>query len=168
MIKPMMVFLLAVILSIQVGIGQAETRGDIPDHPHRYPYTKMLGDDYHLRLIVDRDKGRIQLVFEDVSEKAVRIMPLKTIDAEVIFEGGKRREIQFKAVKKHDQWTHGDAHPVFRLVNRRAGLYVYGADWIREAVDFDLIVSFPFQGEDYKFVFDYSTGGHMFREHMGR
>jgi hypothetical protein len=121
-----------------------------------------------LRLVVDHAESEMLLIFEDISEKAVRIMPLKKIAAEVIFSGGDTKKVEFKAVKKKGKRSHRDAHPVSRLGKRRAGLFVYRADWIKDSLDFDLIISFPFQGKDYKFVFDYSTGGHMFPYHMGR
>lgn len=158
--------MIASIILFAASNGQAGPLGDVPDHPHMFPYTKVLAEDYHLRMIVDHQESEIMLVFEDISEKAVQIMPLKTIDAEVIFAGGDRREFQLKAIDENDVRTHRDAHPVLRLDKRRAGRFVYRADWIKEALDFDLIVSFPFKGKDYKFVFDYSTGGNMFPHHM--
>jgi len=147
------------------GFAAAET---IDDHPHFYPYTKVLAEDYHLRLLVDHAESEIMLIFEDITENAVRIMPLKTIAAEVLFPGGETKMVEFKAEKNERKGTHRDAHPVLRLNRRKAGTFVYKADWIKDSPDFSLIVTFPFQGKDYKFVFDYSTGGDMYPYHMMR
>ena len=167
-VKQALVFsVLTVVSFFLVATGHAEEPGII-DHPHAFPYTKVLGEDYHLRLVVDHAESEILLIFEDISEKAVRIMPLKKLSAEVLFAGGKTKKVEFKAVKAKSKRSHPDAHPVYRLSKRRAGKFAYRADWIKDSLDFDLIVSFPFQGKDYKFVFDYSTGGHMFPYHMGR
>lgn len=140
----------------------------IDDHPHFYPYTKVLAEDYHLRLLVDHAESEIMLIFEDITEKAVRIMPLKTISAEVIFPGGDTKIVEFKAEKYKRESTRRDAHPILMLDKRRAGTFVCKADWIKDTPDFDLIVTFPFQGKEYKFVFDYSTGGDMYPYHMMR
>ena len=167
-VKQGMVFSVVIFVSLfLVATGHTEGQG-IPDHPHLFPYTKVLGDDYHLRLVVDHAESEILLVFEDISEKAVRVMPLKNLAAEVIFSGGDTKKVEFKAVKKKDKRTHRDAHPVTMLGKRKAGQFSYRAEWIKDSLNFDLIISFPFQGKDYKFVFDYSTGGHMFPYHMGR
>lgn len=166
--KQILVFSVLIFVSFfLVANGHTEGQG-IPDHRHSFPYTKVLGEDYHLRLVVDHAESEILLIFEDISEKAVRIMPLKKLAAEVIFTGGDTKKVEFKAVKKKDKRSHRDAHPVYRLSKRRAGQFAYRADWVKDSLDFDLIVSFPFQGKDYKLVFDYSTGGHMFPYHMGR
>jgi hypothetical protein len=157
MIKKMISIFMA-ILFIAAGAGQAATRGGIPDHPHLFPYTKVLGEKYHIRLIVDHTEGEMILLFEDISEFAVEIMPLKTIAGELILPGGERRAIEFKAVKDDTAWTHGDPHPVLRLSKRKAGKFLYRADEVKELRDFDLIVSFPFKDKDYKFVFEYSAG----------
>ena len=141
----------------------------ITDHPHFFPYTKVLAGDYHLRLVVDHSESEMLLVFEDISEKAVKIMPLKTISAEVLLPGGESKMVKFKAVKdKKKRTSHRDAHPVLRLTKRKAGTFSSNASWLNDSPDFDLIVTFPFQGKDYKFVFNYSTGGHMFPYHMRR
>jgi len=140
----------------------------ITDHPHFYPYTKVLAEDYHLRLLVDHAESEIMFIFEDITEKAVRIMPLKTISAEILFPGGETKMVELKAEKDERKGTHRDAHPVLRLSRRKAGTFVYKADWIKDSTDFGLIVTFPFQGKDYKFVFDYSTGGDMYPYHMMR
>ena len=137
----------------------------ITDHPHHYPYTKVLADEYHLRLVVDHNESRLALVFADISEKAVRLVSFKTIDGEVILPGGETEKIKLTAVKKESKRTRRDPL-IFNLGKRKAGIFELTDDWIRTTPNFDLIVSFPFEGKDYKFVFEYSTGGHMFPHHM--
>jgi hypothetical protein len=164
----MVISLLTTLCFLISSNGFAEEQG-ITGHPHFFPYTKVLADDYHLRLVVDHGESEMQLIFEDISEKAVRIMPLKTISAEVLFPGGDTKMVEFKAVKnKKKRTSHRDSHPVSRLTKRKAGTFSSNASWLNDSLDFDLIVTFPFQGKDYKFVFDYSTGGHLFPYHMRR
>lgn len=143
------------------------TEQTVTDHPHFYPYTKVLADEYHLRLDVDHNDSTLALIFEDISENAVRLVTFKTIDGEVILPGGESRKVELKAVKKESKRTRRDPL-ISRLGKRKAGRFVVTADWIRETPDFDLVVSFPFEGKDYKFVFEYSTRGHMFPYHMMR
>ncbi|MEN8136150.1 MAG: hypothetical protein ABFS18_11540 [Thermodesulfobacteriota bacterium] len=138
----------------------------ITDHPHHYPYTKVLADEYHLRLVVDHNESKLALVFADISEKAVRLVTFKTIDGEVFLPGGETKEIKLTAVKDKSKRTRRDPL-IFNLGKRKAGVFEYKADWIENVTELDLIVSFPFGGKDYKFVFEYSTGGHMFPQHMG-
>lgn len=139
----------------------------VTDHPHYYPYTKVLADEYHLRLDVDHNDSTLTLIFEDISEKAVRLVNFKKIDGEVILPGGATRQVELKAVKKGSKRTRRDPL-ITSLGKRKAGRFEVTADWIREITDFDLVVSFPFEGKDYKFVFEYSTRGHMYPYHMMR
>lgn len=164
MIKTMTLYLLAAALFLPSGIGLAETAAGTPDHIHIFPYTKVLDEDYYIQMIVEHREDELWLVFEDTSARAVRILPLKTIRAELIFEGGERLEIEFKAVADGHQWTHGRAHPILRLGTIMAGKYVYQADWVKEAGKFDLIVSFPFKDTQYRFAFEYSIGGQMYHK----
>lgn len=158
-------FLAIVFLSVSsVSFAAEET---ITDHPHFYPYTKVLADEYHLRLDVDPNDSKLALIFEDISEKAVRLVTFKTIDAEVLLPGGETRKVELRAVEKESRRTRRDPL-VFSFGKRKAGRFEVKADWIRTTPDFDLIVSFPFEGKDYKFVFEYSTGGHMYPYHMRR
>lgn len=139
----------------------------LTDHPHFYPYTKVLADEYHLRLDVDQNDSKLALIFEDVSEKAVRLVGFKTIEGEVILPGGETRKVELKAVSEKSKRTRRDPL-ISRLGKRKAGRFEVTADWIGVTPDFNLIVSFPFEGKDYKFVFEYSTRGHMYPYHMMR
>lgn len=139
----------------------------IDEHPHFFPYTKVLAEEYHLRLAVDHSDSKMMLIFEDISEKAVRVVSLKTIRGEVLLPGGDTRMVEFKAVKGKSKRTRRDPL-ISSLSKRKAGRFEVTADWIKTTPDFDLIASFPFKGKDYKFVFNYTTGGHMFPFHMMR
>jgi hypothetical protein len=138
---------------------------NIAKHSHFYPYTEVLAGEYHLRLDVDHNEKKMALIFEDISEKAVRLVTFNVIDGEVIFPGGETQPVKLRAVKEESKRTRRDPL-VDTLAKRKAGRFEAAADWLREATDFDLIVSFPFEGKDYKFVFKYSTGGHMYPYHM--
>jgi hypothetical protein len=136
----------------------------VTDHPHYYPYTKVLADEYHLRLVVDHNESKLALVFADISEKAVRLVSFKSIDGEVVLPGGETKKVKLTAVKKESKRTRREPL-ISRLGKRRAGEFEVVADWIRTTPNFDLIISFPFEGKDYKFVFEYITGGHMLPYH---
>lgn len=153
------------VLGLLVSSNSFALEQTITDHPHYYPYTKVLADEYHLRLVVDHNESKLALVFADISEKAVKLVTLKSIDGEIVLPGGETKEVKLTAVKEKDMRSRRDPL-ISRLGKRKAGVFEYKADWIKSATELDLIVSFPFEGKDYKFVFEYSTGGRMFPHHM--
>ena len=136
----------------------------VTDGTHYYPYTKHLADEYHLRLDVDHNESKLTLVFADISEKAVRLVKFKSIDGEVILPGGETKKVKLTAVKKESKSGRRDPL-IFNLTRRKAGKFELVADWIRTTPNFDLIVSFPFEGKDYKFVFEYTIGDHALPHH---
>ena len=136
----------------------------VPDNSHYYPNTKHLADEYHLRLDVDHNESKLTLVFADISEKAVRLVTFKSIDGEVILPGGKTKKVKLTAVKKKSNRTKRESL-VSRLHKRKAGEFEVVADWIRTTPHFDLIVSFPFEDKDYKFVFEYTIRGNKLPHH---
>jgi hypothetical protein len=136
----------------------------VTDNSHYYPYTKHLADDYHLRLDVHHNESKLALVFADVSEKAVRLVSFKSIDGEVILPGGETKKVKLTAVNKKSYRTKREPL-VSRLVKRKAGEYEVVADWIRTTPNFSLVVSFPFEGKDYKFVFEYTIGRQILPHH---
>ena len=146
-------FLAAIIFGY--GHASAEISNVPADHSHYYPFTQNLADKYHVRLAVDHESGKMMLVFEDVTENEVRLIRVKTIKAEVIFADGKIEETIFRVNKKFPRSTHRDAHPIKQLKKRKAGTFVYRADWIKSTPQFDLKVSFPFKKSVYDFVFNY-------------
>jgi len=152
------------VLGLLVSSNSFALEQTVTDHPHYYPYTKVLADEYHLRLVVDHNESKMALVFEDISERAVRLVSFKSIDGEVVLPGGETKEVKLTAVKKESKSGRRDPL-IFNLVRRKAGEFEVVADWIRTTANFDLIVSFPFEGKDYKFVFEYTSGGHMSPQH---
>jgi hypothetical protein len=160
-----LVFSLAALL-LCFSSGSLAAEETISDHPHYYPYTKVLADEYHLRLDVDHNEKKMALIFEDISEKAVRLVTFNTIDGEVILPGGESRKVKLTAVKEESKRTRRDPL-VTTFGKRKAGRFEAEADWLRTATDFDLIVTFPFADKDYKFVFEYATSG-PYPYHMRR
>jgi len=126
----------------------------IPEHPHYYPYTKNLAEEYHVRLEVDHNGEKMALLFEDISENKVRLLKVKTINAIVVLPHGKTEKAIFKAVKKTFRSKH-KSHPIRQLKKRRAGVFVYRGNWIATTSQFDVEVTFPFKGKEYNFVFNY-------------
>ena len=120
----------AVIISVSTAMGLFLSGNGfameqtISDHPHFFPYTKVLADEYHLRLDVDHPDGKMYLIFEDISEKAVRIMPLKNVAGEVLLPGGKTMVVEFKAVKQGKSTRTRRDPLIFSLKKRKAGRFV--------------------------------------------
>ena len=42
-------------------------------HTHKYPFTEVMGD-YHVRLDVDHANEEMLLIFEDISERKVKLL----------------------------------------------------------------------------------------------
>ena len=119
-----------------------------PEHSHYYPYTKNLAEEYHVRLEVDHNGGRMALLFEDISENKVRLLSVKAIDSVVVFPDGKTENVTFKTVKKPFRSMHTHTHPIRQLKKRRAGFFVHKANWITTTSQFDVEVTFPFKGKE--------------------
>ena len=152
------------VLGLLVSSNSFALEQTVTDHPHYYPYTQVLADEYHLRLVVDHNESKLALVFADISEKAVRLVSFKSIDGEVVLPGGETKEVKLTAVKEESKRTRRDPL-ISRLGKRKAGTFEVVADWIRSTPNFALIVSFPFEGKDYKFVFEYTIGRQMLPHH---
>lgn len=123
----------------------------VPPHPHYYPFTEVLGEKYHVRLLVDHQTGEVALVFEDISEKPIKLLRLRRIKGKAMLPDGTVKEEIFRAVKvfDHSHWTHRRAHPTFRSKKRWAGNFTNSAEWVKRTPKFKLQVAFPFQGSDH-------------------
>jgi len=58
-----------------------------PPHTHKYPFTQTMGD-YHVRLDVDHTNEKMLLIFEDISERPVKLVNLRSIRGEIITPDG--------------------------------------------------------------------------------
>lgn len=133
----------------------------VPPHSHYYPFTEGLGEKYHVRLLVDHQTGEAALVFEDISEKPIKLLRLRSIKGKALLPDGTVKEEMFWAVKglDHSHWTHRRAHPVFRSKKRRTGTFTTSAEWIKTTPKFKLQVAFPFKGSDHELTFRYEVPG---------
>ena len=152
------------VLGLLVSSNSFALEQTAPDNSHYYPNTKHLAYEYHLRLDVDHNESKLALVFADVSEKAVRLVSFKSIEGEVVLPGGETKKVKLTAVKKKSYRTKKETL-VSRLHKRKAGEFEVVADWIRTTPNFALVVSFPFEGKDYKFVFEYTIGSQKLPHH---
>jgi len=152
------------VLGLLVSSNSFALEQTVTDNSHDYPYTRHLADEYHLRLVVDHNESKLALVFADISEKAVRLVKFKSIDGEVVLPSGETKKVKLTAVKKKSYKTRRESL-VSRIVKRKAGTFEFVADWIRTTPNFALIVSFPFEGKDHKFIFDYTIGRQLLPHH---
>jgi hypothetical protein len=152
------------VLGLLVSSNSHALAQTVTDNTHYFAYTKHLADEYHLRLVVDHNESKLALVFADISEKAVRLVSFKSIEGEVVLPGGETKKVKLTPVKEKSKRTKRDPL-VTRLGKRKAGTFEVVADWIRTTPNFALIVSFPFEGKDYKFVFEYAVGSQMLPHH---
>lgn len=148
------------LLSLTLGCApQAKQQVTEPaPHPHDYPFTEVIGD-YHLRLVVDHADGEMALVFEDISEKPIKLVGFQRIKGEVTLPDGTVKEEIFRAVKTstHSRhWTHKRAHPVVSK-KRLVGIFTAGPEWIKTTPKFALEVIVPFKGRDYQLAFQYEA-----------
>ena len=121
-----------------------------PPHPHELPFTQPLNG-YHVRLEVDHLEEEMALIFEDISEKPVRLLRLTDIEGEVVLPDGTKEEVTFRAPGKV---------PYHKYLRRQlAGVYVARAEWLKTMPVFVLHVAIPLKGRDYLLTFDYQVSG---------
>ena len=123
------------------------------DHGHMRPNMKVIGD-YHTQLLVDHNKGKMELnIYNDVEEpskiKAERIIGLMTLP------DGTEKEIIFEP--KTDL---GMMSPDYRNRQRRYGVadsYVAWIDEIKNIHSFDIKFIIPIDLDKYEVAFNYKT-----------
>lgn len=132
---------------------QQPTVHEITPHEHLYPNTEVLGD-YHLRLVVDHNQGKLFLIFEDISEYPVRpVKNLTKIVGTAKLPDGSVKELTFTPTEPPGhKLIHG-----FHQHARYAGLYISQADWARRTNNFKLTVIVPFHGREYELSYDYDA-----------
>ena len=131
-----------------------------PPHSHNHPFTEVLGKAHHVRLIVNHAQGEMALLFEDISEKPVKIIRAQKIVGEVELPNRTVKKEIFRSVNMFhkDHWTNRRARAA-RLIKRLAGDFVARGEWIKTTAQFDLKVVVPFQGADYALTFQYKVPG---------
>ena len=143
------VMVLMVILSCTA--NSSKVHDDSNGHPHKYPLTKTVGD-YHVRLIVNHEQGKMWLVFEDYKERTARVVRPKHVPGRVHLPDGQILDITFHPVpppwfKYHRPRPHHEQKLVYAFVNE--------GDWIKEAPKFLLRVNLLFGGQRYELEYDY-------------
>jgi hypothetical protein len=118
-------------------------------HPHRYPFTEVTGN-YHVRLEVDHAKGKMLLLFEDISEEPVRLLRLKRIKGKVVLPDG------IVKIETFRPWPHLHRK---RTLRRGAGRYVARGKWIKTTPAFILNVKVHLKGHAYELTFNYEIPG---------
>ena len=131
-----------------------------PPHSHNYPFTEVLGKAHHVRLIVNHAQGEMALLFEDISEKPVKIIRAQKIIGEVELPDSTVKKEIFRSVNvlHKGHWTRKRARAA-RLKKRLAGDFVARGEWIKTTPQFDLRAMVPFQGTDYNLTFQYKVPG---------
>lgn len=144
---------IALVLAVASWAVPQPTLHETTPHEHRYPNTEVLGD-YHLRLVVDRNQGKLFLVFEDISEYPVRpVKNLGKIAGTAKLPDGSDKMLTFIP---SEPLGHKFIHK-FHEHARYAGLYVSQADWARTATNFKLTIVVPFHGREYELNYDYDA-----------
>lgn len=121
-------------------------------HEHKHPFTEVIGD-YHLRLVVDHDEGKMALLFEDIKEEPARLVHLEWIYGRVLLPDGAVKDVYFKPTRpmRHKFIHKHHRHMRFRL----AGTYVVQTDWLKSNPRFELQVPLLFKGKEYKLIYNY-------------
>lgn len=116
-------------------------------HLHKYHFTEVMGD-YHVRLEVDHGKGKMFIIFEDISERPVKLLSLKTIGSKVIFPDGTIKTVTFRSLR-----------PIYRkLISlRKSGIYVVRKEWLETTPSFVVKVKIRFKGRKYELTFNYEV-----------
>ena len=132
--------------------GPAEGPHSLP-HPHINPLTQVV-DNYHVRLVVQQPKGKMFLVFEDISEEPIRAVRQKPIHGRVYLPEGEELKVIFRPVppwfqKYHRPRRHHEKRPV--------SLFVYKGNWIKATRGFDLVVDFEYRRTIYPLDFKYTS-----------
>jgi hypothetical protein len=131
-----------------VNVERQDVTHQIETHPHKYPFTEVIND-YHVRLEVDHIDGKMFLIFENISEKPIKFLEMRTIKAEVIFPDNSFREEVFRPIKTL----------FYRPQRRKASTYVAQDEWLKTTPSFILKVKIPFKEKDYELIFNYEVPG---------
>ena len=158
------IIILNALLVVFMGLGCASEQKapltPIPPHTHAYPFTEVLGEKHHVRLLVDHTIGEMALIFEDISENPIKLIRLQRIRAKAIFPDGEVKDEIFRSVKdfhrKH--WTHRRTHGL-RSKKRLTGRFIAKAEWIKTTPQMNLKVVIPFEGQNYPLNFQYKAPG---------
>jgi len=149
--------ILLLVLGMSLTLGCAEQGrierivipADVPeDHPHRYAYTRSVGDN-HIHLGIDHPKGKMSVFVEDMSEDLIRL-PLKKIDAKITTPDGTVRTLELYATGA----TRMDSKRLRRRAPYRA-YYSKQADWLENIHEFVVEVKIPIEDKIYVVSFDY-------------
>jgi len=130
-----------------------------PPHTHYHPFTAVIGD-YHVRLVVDHREGELTLIYEDISEKPVKVVSSRSIEGKVLLPDGTIKNVTFHAVKVH--WGRQRRYPPTR---RLAGTFHAEAEWIKTTPKFELVAELPLKGAHYERTFEYEVPGGKIRFH---
>ncbi len=125
-----------------------------PPHSHYYPFTQVIGD-YHVRLVVNHTEGELTLIFEDSSEKPVKIVRSRRIKGKAVLPDGTIEDVIFYTSKVPWGPRRRHYHPRKRL----AGTYYAQAEWVEITPRFELTAQLPLMGEYYERIFEYEVPG---------
>jgi hypothetical protein len=125
-----------------------------PPHSHYYPFTQVIGD-YHVRLMVNHSKGELTLIYEDISERPVKIVHSRRIKAKAILPDGTIKDVRFYTSRV--PWGPRPRH--YHPSQRLAGIYYARAEWVKSSPKFELTAELPLEGEYYERTFRYEVPG---------
>lgn len=132
-----------------------------PPHGHYHPFTTVIGD-YHVRLVVDHSEGELTLIYEDISEKPVKVVRSRSIEGKAVLPDGTIKSLTFHAVKAH--WGRRQGK-YFQPRRNLAGTFHAEGEWIKTTPKFELVAELPLKGTYYKRTFEYEVPGGEIRFH---
>lgn len=142
--------ILVLVLGISLTLGCAERERiviptDVPeDHPHKYAYTRSVGDN-HIHLGIDHRKGEIGILVTDIYEEPKILHGVKKIDAKITTPDGTVRTLELLPTRMARK-----RHPF-------TASYARQADWLKNIHEFVVEVEVLIENKIYVVSFNYKT-----------
>jgi len=161
------IILISIVFIFSGSSWASERSASVKAHSHYYPSTEVLGENYHVRLVVDQSKGEAALIFEDINENPIDLIRAKRLKAQVILPDGTVKEDFFRILNRgSDQRRRSHKRSQVYWVKRPlSGKFLTTSDWIKSTPEFELKLMIPVKGENYPVNFSYKVEGGAIASH---